>query len=376
MRIAVNTRLLLKGRLEGIGWYTFETLSRIVKSHPEHDFYFLFDRPYSEEFVFAENVHPIIVGPPTRHPLLWYYWFEIRIPKILKKLKADIFLSTDGFLSLVSKTPSIAVIHDINFKHHPKDLKFSHRIFYNHFFKKYAQKASRIVTVSNYSKTDICDNYRIQASKIDVSLNGVNTNFHPIGIDQQIAIRKKYSAGKDYFLFVGALHPRKNISRLLEAFDQFKSKTNSTNKLLIVGAKMWWNKQLEASFNQMCHKKDVIFTGRKSPEDLNQLYASALAFCFVPYFEGFGIPILEAMKCACPVMTSNITSMPEVADDAALLVNPYDVDEISSAMIKLNWNNDLRSELSARGQIHAQHFNWNTTAVNLWNSIEKVMSEC
>ncbi len=376
MRIAVNTRLLLKGRLEGIGWYTFETLSRIVKSHPEHDFYFLFDRPYSEEFVFAENVHPIIVGPPTRHPLLWYYWFEIRIPKILKKLKADIFLSTDGFLSLVSKTPSIAVIHDINFKHHPKDLKFSHRIFYNHFFKKYAQKASRIVTVSNYSKTDICDNYRIQASKIDVSLNGVNTNFHPIGIDQQIAIRKKYSAGKDYFLFVGALHPRKNISRLLEAFDQFKSKTNSTNKLLIVGAKMWWNKQLEASFNQMCHKKDVIFTGRKSPEDLNQLYASALAFCFVPYFEGFGIPILEAMKCACPVITSNITSMPEVADDAALLVNPYDVDEISSAMIKLNWNNDLRSELSARGQIHAQHFNWNTTAVNLWNSIEKVMSEC
>ncbi len=376
MRIAVNTRLLLKGRLEGIGWYTFETLSRIVKSHPEHDFYFLFDRPYSEEFVFAENVHPIIVGPPTRHPLLWYYWFEIRIPKILKKLKADIFLSTDGFLSLVSKTPSIAVIHDINFKHHPKDLKFSHRIFYNHFFKKYAQKASRIVTVSNYSKTDICDNYRIQASKIDVSLNGVNTNFHPIGIDQQIAIRKKYSAGKDYFLFVGALHPRKNISRLLEAFDQFKSKTNSTNKLLIVGAKMWWNKKLEASFNQMCHKKDVIFTGRKSPEDLNQLYASALAFCFVPYFEGFGIPILEAMKCACPVITSNITSMPEVADDAALLVNPYDVDEISSAMIKLNWNNDLRSELSARGQIHAQHFNWNTTAVNLWNSIEKVMSEC
>ena len=223
MSIAVTTRLLLKGRLEGIGWYTFETLSRIVKSHPEHDFYFLFDRPYSEEFVFAENVHPIIVGPPTRHPLLWYYWFEIRIPKILKKLKADIFLSTDGFLSLVSKTPSIAVIHDINFKHHPKDLKFSHRIFYNHFFKKYAQKASRIVTVSNYSKTDICDNYRIQASKIDVSLNGVNTNFYPIGIDQQIAIRKKYSAGKDYFLFVGRLVDSAGVDFILESVCKFSN---------------------------------------------------------------------------------------------------------------------------------------------------------
>lgn len=376
MRIAVNTRLLLKDRLEGIGWYTFETLSRIVKSHPEHDFYFLFDRPYSEEFIFEKNVHPIIINPPTRHPILWYFWFEIRLPKILKKLNADLLLSPDGFLPLHSDIPSIAVIHDINFKHHPKDLKFSHRIFYNHFFKKYAQKASRIVTVSNYSKADICENYHIEESKIDVSLNGVNTNFHPIGLNQQIAVRKKHSEGKDYFLFVGALHPRKNISRLLQAFDQFKSNTKSTNKLLIVGAKMWWNKKLQASFDKMSHKEDVLFTGRKSPDELNQLYASALAFCFVPYFEGFGIPIIEAMKCACPVITSNITAMPEISGDAALLVNPFDVDEISNAMTKLNNNNDLRSELSARGQIHSQHYNWNTTASNLWESMEKVISKC
>ncbi|MDG1849711.1 MAG: glycosyltransferase family 1 protein [Flavobacteriales bacterium] len=376
MRIAVNTRLLLKDKLEGIGWYTLETLSRIVKSHPEHEFYFLFDRPYAEEFIFEENVHPIVINPPTRHPILWYYWFEIRIPKVLKRLKADLFLSPDGFLSLTSKIPSIAVIHDINFKHHPKDLKYVHRVFYNYFFKKYARRADRIVTVSNFSKADICENYQIEESKIDVSLNGVNANFHPIGLVEQIAVRKKYSEGKDYFLFVGALHPRKNISRLLQAFDDFKSTTNSSNKLLIVGAKMWWNKELQNSFETLRHKNDVIFTGRKSPEELNQLYASAFAFCFVPYFEGFGIPIIEAMKCACPVITSNITAMPEVAGDAALLVNPFDITEITNAMIKLNMNNELRSELSARGQIHSQHFNWNTTAQNLGQSIEKVLSKC
>ena len=151
MRIAVNTRLLLKDKLEGIGWYTYETLSRIVKSHPEHEFYFLFDRPYSKEFIFEKNVHPVVISPPTRHPILWYIWFEWRIPKILRKINADVFLSPDGFLSLKSNIPSIAVIHDINFKHHPKNLKFIHRIFYNYFFKKYAKKASRIVTVSNYS---------------------------------------------------------------------------------------------------------------------------------------------------------------------------------------------------------------------------------
>jgi len=376
MRIAVNTRLLLKNKLEGIGWYTYETLSRIVKAHPEHEFYFLFDRPYSDEFIFADNVHPIVIPPATRHPLLWYIWFELRIPKVLGRLKIDLFLSPDGFISLSTKIPSIAVIHDINFEHYPKDLKFSHSKFYRLFFKKYANKATRIVTVSNYSKQDICETYTIDPSKIDVSLNGVNNSFHPIGIQNQIAVRQQYSHGKDYFLFVGALHPRKNIKRLLLAFEQFKSKSKSSNKLIIVGAKMWWNDELKSCFDQLDYKEDIIFTGRKTLEELQLLYASALAFCFVPYFEGFGIPIVEAMKCGCPVITSNCTAMPEVAGDAALLVDPFQVNEISDAMILLDSNNELRSNLSAKGIVHAQNFSWNSTAAELWLSIEKVLQEC
>ena len=114
----------------------------------------------------------------------------------------------------------------------------------------------------------------------------------------------------------------------------------------------------------------------KNPKELNQLYASAQALCFVPYFEGFGIPIIEAMRCGCPVITSNCTSMPEIAGDAALLVNPMEVNEIKNAMIKLITNNELRSELSARGLIHAQHFNWNSTAKILWNAVEKELPLC
>lgn len=376
MRIAVNTRLLLKNKLEGIGWYTYETLSRIVAQHPEHEFYFLFDRPYSKEFIFADNVQPIVISPPTRHPILWYIWFELKIPKVLKKLNVDLFLSPDGFLSLKSNIPSISVIHDINFEHHPKDLKYSHSKFYRTFFKQYAKKANRIVTVSEYSKQDIAKTYKINESKIDVSLNGVNPVFHPIGLQKQIEIRKKYSLGKDYFLFVGALHPRKNIKRLLLAFDKFKTDTGSSNKLLIVGAKMWWNKDLKSSYENLNFKEDVIFTGRKTLEELQLLYASALAFCFVPYFEGFGIPIIEAMKCACPVITSNCTAMPEVAGKAAVLVNPYKVQEISDAMTLLNSNSELRADLSAKGQVHSQNFSWNSTANALWNSIEKVLKEC
>ncbi len=376
MRIAVNTRLLLKDKLEGIGWYTFETLSRIVKAHPEHEFIFIFDRLYSEEFIFENNVTPIVLGPPTRHPILWYIWFEYKIPRLLKKLKIDLFLSPDGFLSLNSKTPSVAVIHDINFEHHPKDLKWSHSKFYRFFFRKYAHKASRIATVSEYSKKDISSEYGIDSNKIDVSLNGVNPGFHPIELKKQISTKQQYSSGKDYFLFVGALHPRKNIKRLLLAFDAFKQKTNSTNKLLIVGAKMWWNSELKETYENLPHKKDVIFTGRKTLSELNLLYASAQAFCFVPYFEGFGIPIVEAMKCGCPVITSNCTAMPEVAGEAALLVDPFNIDEIKEAMLKIENDNALRVALSEKGLIQAQKFSWNHTANTLWNSIEKVLDKC
>ena len=117
MRIAVNTRLLLKGKLEGIGWFTYESFKLIVRSHPEHEFFFIFDRKFDKEFIFSDNVTPIVVGPPARHPILHFIWYEISIPRILKKIKPDIFISPDSYLSLSSKYPDLIVIHDLNFEH-------------------------------------------------------------------------------------------------------------------------------------------------------------------------------------------------------------------------------------------------------------------
>ena len=122
MNIAINTRLLLHNRLEGIGWFTYETLKIITRSHPEHHFIFLFDRPFHEEFIFSDNITPVVLFPQSRHPFLWYWWFEFSVPAALKKHRADIFLSPDGYLSLCAKTPSLPVIHDLNFEHYPEDL--------------------------------------------------------------------------------------------------------------------------------------------------------------------------------------------------------------------------------------------------------------
>lgn len=374
MKIAVNTRLLLPNKLEGIGWFMYETLQRITTQHPEHEFVFIFDRPYSPEFIFAPNVTPVVIGPPARHPFLFYAWFEFSVAYIIKKHNCDLFLSPDGYLSLRSNVKQLAVIHDLCFVHYPNDIKWIYRNYLRLFFPRFARKATRIATVSEFSKHDINKQYQIPLHKIDVVYNGVNEDFKPLTPTEQFAVKQKYTQGNDYFLYVGALHPRKNLGRLLQAFDVFVSKSKSTTQLVIVGEKQWWNKHLQHTYDTMLNKKKVLFTGRLSTEELNKVLASALALTYIPYFEGFGIPILEGFKCQTPVITSNITSMPEVAGDAALLINPMEIHEIVAAMFSIYKTPELRTALINKGTQRLSEFSWQKSADLLWASMLKTVA--
>ncbi len=373
MRIAVNTRLLLSGKLEGIGWFTFETLQRITRDNPEHEFIFIFDRPYNPEFIFAGNVTPVVVGPPARHPFLFYLWFDFRIPGILKKYKADIFVSPDGYLSLRTKVPQLAVIHDINFLHRPEDLPWLMGHYYNFFFPKFAQKAKRIATVSFYSKEDIVRSYKIDYDKIDVVYDGVNEIYRPIPESDKIKIREKYTGGEEYFLFVGALHPRKNISGLLKAFDAFKFETNHKIKLVIVGGEMHKTGDIFETFDNLRFKNDVVFTGRVSTEELRDIFGAAFGLTFVPFFEGFGIPVVEAMSAGVPVICSNTTSLPEVGGNAVLYADPMKTGQITEAMIQLAYDDKLRQSLIEKGFEQRKRFSWDETAGLLWKSINRTL---
>lgn len=375
MRIAVNTRLLIKNKLEGIGWFSAESLKRITNSHPEHEFIFIFDRKYDESFVFSKNVTPVVLGPPTRHPILWWLWLEFRIPHILKKYKADIFISPDGFLSLRSKVPALPVIHDINFEHYPQQLPKLVRKYYCKYFPIWAKKAMRIGTVSEFSKQDIAESYDIPKDKIDVYYNGSNTLYLPASPGKIKSVKHTYSDGNPYFLFVGALNPRKNIPGLLRSFDIFKETDTQDFRLLIVGDAMHKTDAIKQTLSKMKHSDNVIFTGRLSPQNLGSILSSAYALCFVPFFEGFGIPIVEAMYCDVPVICSNTSSMPEVAGDATLLVNPKKDKEITSAMHMLANNPELCEELIEKGRIQREKFSWNLTAKKFWDSIELCLNE-
>jgi glycosyltransferase involved in cell wall biosynthesis len=375
MEIVVNTRLLLNNKLEGIGWFSYETLKRITKAHPEHHFIFLFDRDFDEKFLFSDNITPLIISPQARHPFLFYWWFELSVASLLNKLKPDLFISPDGYLSLNAECKQLAVIHDLNFEHYPKDLSFLVRKYYKFFFPRFAKKATRIATVSDFSKQDIIKTYGIDDKLIDVVYNGCNTSFVPLEENAKKFTKDKYSSGSDYFLFVGALHPRKNISRLFKAFDLFKKNHSNDVKLVIVGVKYYWTSEIKQTYLNMDHKKDVVFTGRLSGEELKKVMASALALTYVPYFEGFGIPILEAMNCDVPVITSDVTSMPEVAAGAALLVDPFSVESISEGMRRICSDPDLRKSLIEKGQKRKLDFSWDKTADLLWASVLKAVHQ-
>ena len=159
MTIGVNTRFLLQDHLEGVGYFIYETFKRITTNHPEHEFIFIFDRPFDERFVFGKNVKAVVTGPPARHPLLWKLWYDLRVPSILKKYKADVFVSCDGFCSLTTKVPQCLVLHDLAFLHHPSFIKKSHLLFYKKYTPKFLEKAKTIATVSEFSKKGIGGDY-------------------------------------------------------------------------------------------------------------------------------------------------------------------------------------------------------------------------
>ncbi len=372
MKIAINTRLLLPGRLEGVGVFTFETMKRIVRQQTDHTFYFLFDRPFSAEFVVAPNVIPLVIPPPARHPMLWYLWFEVAIPLALRKVDADVFVSTDGYGSLRLRRPQLVVMHDLAFEHFPQFVGGLTARYYRFFSPRYARTAQRIVTVSQYSRRDIQTRYGIDPSKIDVVPCAPAEHFEPLDETERQHVRNRLTQGLPYFIYAGALQPRKNIIGLLQAFDVYKKRTGSSWKLVLAG-RDWHYRAMHEVHRHMQYAHDVIFCGHLKRQELARTMAASSALVYVSYFEGFGIPLLEAMRCGVPVICSNTSSMPEVAGPAALLVRPDSIPEIAAAMERIQVDAALRDQLIALGFEQQKKFSWDIAADQLWTAIQKTV---
>lgn len=361
MRIAVNTRLLLSGKLDGIGWFSHEVLKRLVAMRPEDEFLFLFDRTFDDEFIYSDNVWAKELFPQARHPLLYRMYFEYSVPKALKQWKADLFFSPDGFLSTRTRVKQIPVIHDINFEHRPQDLPKSYSSYYRSYFPEFAKRADKIITVSEFSANDISDTYGVDRSKIHVAHNGFNPAFRQLKPIEITEAKAKYARNADYFLFVGNFSYRKNIHGIVKAYDQYKT-SGGTSKLVLVGNPLWHYKEMDEALAQSMYAEDIIFPGHLAINDLVLAMGGAKALLFPSYFEGFGIPIIEAFAAGTPVICSDVTSIPEVAGDAALYAGPEDIEQISEHMLAIEKNISLAETLKKQGLKRKLNFSWDITA--------------
>ncbi len=353
--------------MEGIARYIYETTRRMVAAHPEDEFHFIFDRPYDKQFIFGDNVIPHVYSPPARHPFLWYLWYEWALPQAFKKITPHVFLSGDMYLSLRSKVPTVMVSHDLNFEHYPEFLPPLVSKYYRHYSPRYHRSADKLIAVSQATKADIIKTYNINEHKISVATNATPEGFYPFSSEEKKEARIQYTKGAPYFLFVGSLHPRKNLARLLKAFDIFKS-GGRPHKLVIYGRQFFKTGNIFDTHKKMTHKESVVFID-SSTCSVPEIMGGATALCYPSLFEGFGIPILEGFAAEVPVITSDISSMPEVAGDAALLVDPLSESSIQEAMVTITNDPVLAQELITKGRHRKTLFSWDKSADIIYQTL-------
>jgi glycosyltransferase involved in cell wall biosynthesis len=374
MIIAINARTLRAIPRDGIGWFTHEVVKGVVRAHPEHRFVLIGDRSHDTLPVEGDNVEYITIPLRTVHPLLWRTWHEVLLPPVLKKCGAGLFVAPDGIIPLRTGVPCISVIHDLNHEHRPGDIPGHERNYLRRWFPRFAARAVRVATVSEYSAEDISTTYGTGKDKIDVVPNGVADIFSPPLPGEAEDTRSEFTGGRPYFLFVSNFSPRKNVETVVRAFEIFRDKTHGDHVLLLAGKRLYLTRETDRVIRSSGYASDIILTGSVTRDVLRRLYGAAAALTFVPWSEGFGIPVVEAQRCGTPCILSDTSSLPEVSGGAALCVSPADAGAVADAMAQLVSDEALRRRLSQEGIKNSLRYTWENASEQMWNSITKAMN--
>lgn len=374
MNIGINARLFIKGKMEGVATYIHENVSRMIDDHPEDHFILFFDRNIDFEHLSSKsNVTTVKVFPPTRHPLLWELWWQWQIPRYLKKYSVDVFYTGEVFMPRRTNVPRVIVSHDLAYIHYPEQIPNSVLKYYQRTYPLNHHQADRVIAVSEATKQDIVTQYGLEPKKIQVIYNASTSGFHPIDAFTKQSVQKKYAGACPYFVYLGSFHPRKNIVNLIKGFEHFKSTREGTHKLILMGRWSWKTEKIKVALENSPFKNDIIVREDVGKEK-HEIVAASEALCYISLFEGFGIPVLEGFSAGVPVITSNVSSMPEVAGDAAIIVDPKNPQEIALAMISLVKDDPLRESCIAKGLLRVKDFNWDRSAKQTYDLIKSVKS--
>ena len=362
---------MIQDRLEGIGTVTHEIMLRLVAAHPEDRFDYYFDRPFQSRFIHGPNVMPHSFGPPARLPALIRYWLKYPVKRDVTRQRSDVFFSPDGFVPLSLKTPKVSIIHDVAFQRYPEYFVPRIRNFYRKWMPAYLEHTDHIITVSEFSKKELIAAYQIPAEKISVVYNGLTSGYSPFTADKIQWFRDKQTNGKPYFFYLGAIHPRKNVITLIRAFELFKSMNSGDHQLVLAGRASWDIADVYKAVGDSKWKKDISMPGFVDRDYTKAWMAAAHALVYPSLYEGFGLPLLEAMSSGVPVITSNTSSLPEVGGDAALYFEPLNQEALAKQMILISEDQMLREKMIAKGLDRVNEFSWDRAAGDTYDILSK-----
>lgn len=378
MNVAIDVRPLLYART-GIGYSISQILKIFLEYHREHEYLLYGAKRMGKDLVnqcrekgvgALDNICPV----PFPFRKLSRYYLEMTSSIALQRAGVEVFWGPN-YRGVFSKGfETVITIHDMAHIHYPAYIEKHSHYFLTNYLIEHSRRSTMILCPSNATKSDIVDYLGIPEEKVRVIYWGVDSHFRPVEDEVVVnRVRNRYRLIGDFILFVGTIQPRKNIEGLIEAFRILNEKKDFSHKLIITGCKGWEYSEVFKRIEACGLKEKVRWLGYVDYEDLPGLYSMADALVLPSYYEGFGFPILEAMACGTPVITSNVSSMPEVAGDAAIFIDPKSPEMIADSIYRVIDDLGIRSTLREKGFMRAKEFTWEKCAAETMAVFEEVV---
>ncbi|MEE9615879.1 MAG: glycosyltransferase family 1 protein [Anaerolineae bacterium] len=309
---------------------------------------------------------------PTSRAAVRVLWEQLVQPWTLRRIGAHLVHGPAFVGPLLAPCPVVITIHDLSFIRFPTLFRPANRFYLTMLTRLSARRARRLIAVSAHTAAETTRLLGIPSERIDVVYHGVDPAFHPLPADEVAVFRQRQGLPERFVLCVGTLEPRKNQTRLVEAFARIH---DGQVKLVLVGGKGWLYDELFTRVEALGLSKEIIFPGYVMNDELPLWYNAATILAYPSLYEGFGMPVLEAQACGTPVLTSNVSSLPEAAGDAASMVDPYDVEALAAELDRLLTGKPLRHELRKRGLAHASQFTWPLMAQETADVYRRALAE-
>lgn len=373
MRIGINGLYLIPSRVGGSETYLRSLLANMREVGPDHAYVLFTNRENHETFADEDNLVRVLCPIRATFRPARILWEQTCLPIQALRQKLDVLLSP-GFTSpSVCPCPSVVTIYDLQHVRHPEHFYRSHLIFWNLMVGLSARRAAKVLTLSEHSRRDIIETYGIEASKVIVTPLAADAVFNPHYTREEVeGAKMRHGLSRPYLLCVSTSHPHKNIERLIDAFELLADEGQIPHELVLVGVQGFAAERIARRVEASPRRSSIRNLGWVSESDLPLLYAGAEAMVYPSTFEGFGLPVLEAMACGIPVVVSRAASLPEVVGDAGLLFDPMDTAEMAAQIRRVIGDSDLRKELRTRGLDHCANFSWNETARRTLEQLESV----